>query len=194
MARIAALAPVSFRPLSRPQHGVFEFVPRGRFRRQPLKGADIPTQGRGTNVMQVLSFSGKLSEATSLRGPPRRDVFSGDISRKLLLTRRDGRVAEGARLESVYTARYPGFESLSLRHSFRINYLQAWLHTGLQIIGIVAPDRYFLSGEDECPLLSVSSYESVGLTAPALPRPRLRRKQQAETWICSSRRQARPLP
>jgi hypothetical protein len=26
-------------------------------------------------------------------------------------------VAEGARLESVYTARYPGFESLSLRHS-----------------------------------------------------------------------------
>ena len=30
--------------------------------------------------------------------------------------RRDGRVAEGARLESVYTARYPGFESLSLRH------------------------------------------------------------------------------
>jgi hypothetical protein len=31
--------------------------------------------------------------------------------------RRDGRVAEGARLESVYTARYPGFESLSLRHT-----------------------------------------------------------------------------
>ncbi len=26
-------------------------------------------------------------------------------------------MAEGARLESVYTARYPGFESLSLRHS-----------------------------------------------------------------------------
>ena len=25
-------------------------------------------------------------------------------------------MAEGARLESVYTARYPGFESLSLRH------------------------------------------------------------------------------
>ena len=32
--------------------------------------------------------------------------------------RRDGRVAEGARLESVYTARYPGFESLSLRQTF----------------------------------------------------------------------------
>ena len=32
------------------------------------------------------------------------------------IPRRDGRVAEGARLESVYTARYPGFESLSLRH------------------------------------------------------------------------------
>jgi hypothetical protein len=29
-------------------------------------------------------------------------------------------VAEGARLESVYTARYPGFESLSLRHNFII--------------------------------------------------------------------------
>jgi hypothetical protein len=28
-------------------------------------------------------------------------------------------VAEGARLESVYTARYPGFESLSLRHTFK---------------------------------------------------------------------------
>ena len=26
-------------------------------------------------------------------------------------------MAEGARLESVYTARYPGFESLSLRHT-----------------------------------------------------------------------------
>jgi hypothetical protein len=30
-------------------------------------------------------------------------------------------VAEGARLESVYTARYPGFESLSLRHTFGLN-------------------------------------------------------------------------
>ncbi len=30
--------------------------------------------------------------------------------------RRDGRVVEGARLESVYTATYRGFESLSLRH------------------------------------------------------------------------------
>jgi hypothetical protein len=33
----------------------------------------------------------------------------------LLRTRRGGRVAEGARLESVYTATYRGFESLSLR-------------------------------------------------------------------------------
>ena len=31
--------------------------------------------------------------------------------------RTDGRVAEGARLESVYTARYPGFESLPVRHN-----------------------------------------------------------------------------
>ncbi len=30
-------------------------------------------------------------------------------------------MAEGARLESVYTARYPGFESLSLRHTYRFN-------------------------------------------------------------------------
>ena len=29
---------------------------------------------------------------------------------------RDGRAVEGARLESVYTATYQGFESLSLRH------------------------------------------------------------------------------
>ncbi len=36
-------------------------------------------------------------------------------SESRLAPRRDGRVAEGARLESVYTARYPGFESLSLR-------------------------------------------------------------------------------
>ena len=37
------------------------------------------------------------------------------------LQRRDGRVAEGARLESVYTATYRGFESLSLRHITQIN-------------------------------------------------------------------------
>jgi hypothetical protein len=37
---------------------------------------------------------------------------------KLDMRWRDGRVAEGARLESVYTARYPGFESLSLRQNF----------------------------------------------------------------------------
>ena len=37
-------------------------------------------------------------------------------SKRPAIPRRDGRVAEGARLESVYTARYPGFESLSLRH------------------------------------------------------------------------------
>ena len=36
-------------------------------------------------------------------------------SKESAIPRRDGRVAEGARLESVYTARYPGFESLSLR-------------------------------------------------------------------------------
>jgi hypothetical protein len=40
-------------------------------------------------------------------------------SKRLTMLRRDGRVAEGARLESVYTARYPGFESLSLRHYIR---------------------------------------------------------------------------
>jgi hypothetical protein len=33
--------------------------------------------------------------------------------------RRDGRAVEGARLESVYTATYQGFESLSLRHVMR---------------------------------------------------------------------------
>gem|GEM_PF-4070414 len=34
---------------------------------------------------------------------------------------RGGRVAEGARLESVYTATYRGFESLSLRQLFSGN-------------------------------------------------------------------------
>jgi sulfur carrier protein len=33
-------------------------------------------------------------------------------------------VAEGARLESVYTARYPGFESLSLRHILPLTVLR----------------------------------------------------------------------
>ena len=33
-------------------------------------------------------------------------------------SRRDGRVVEGARLESVYTERYRGFEPLSLRHLY----------------------------------------------------------------------------
>ena len=37
----------------------------------------------------------------------------------LRLVRRGDRVAEGARLESVCTARYRGFESLPLRHLFK---------------------------------------------------------------------------
>ena len=35
-------------------------------------------------------------------------------------------MAEGARLESVYTARYPGFESLSLRHILRQILLESY--------------------------------------------------------------------
>jgi hypothetical protein len=42
--------------------------------------------------------------------------------------RRGGRVVEGARLESVYTATYRGFESLPLRHTF---YRQA---TALRVV------------------------------------------------------------
>ncbi len=38
----------------------------------------------------------------------------GDIR----INRRDGRVVDGARLESVYTATYRGFESLFLRHLY----------------------------------------------------------------------------
>ena len=45
-------------------------------------------------------------------------------SKRSAIPRRDGRVAEGARLESVYTARYPGFESLSLRHISEIKTLK----------------------------------------------------------------------
>ena len=44
----------------------------------------------------------------------RRDCFFSHL-RILLRTWRGGRVVEGARLESVYTATYRGFESLSLR-------------------------------------------------------------------------------
>jgi hypothetical protein len=38
-------------------------------------------------------------------------------SKLKLSLRRDGRAVEGARLESVYTATYRGFESLSLRQT-----------------------------------------------------------------------------
>ena len=40
------------------------------------------------------------------------------ILRIIALQRRDGRVVEGATLEMWCTARYRGFESLSLRHFF----------------------------------------------------------------------------
>src|SRR6185437_3871643 len=51
--------------------------------------------------------------------PPigRGSISHCDKFKRSVTDRRDGRVAEGARLESVYTARYPGFESLSLRHT-----------------------------------------------------------------------------
>jgi hypothetical protein len=75
-----SVGPGFLQTLSRLRNTVlFKFVLRRRFRRQPLKGADIPTESSGTNIMQVLSFSGRLGEATHLRGPPRREVFSGDF-------------------------------------------------------------------------------------------------------------------
>ena len=51
-------------------------------------------------------------------------VKSKSRAEALVQTRRDGRVAEGARLESVYTARYPGFESLSLRQSAEAQFVR----------------------------------------------------------------------
>ena len=60
-------------------------------------------------------------------------------SNKPAIPRRDGRVAEGARLESVYTARYPGFESLSLRQ--RLGNLKM-----AGAIGIIGIDRRDASG------------------------------------------------
>ena len=42
-----------------------------------------------------------------------------------VLLRRIGRVVEGARLESVYTARYRGFESHVLRHLIQIPFNQS---------------------------------------------------------------------
>ena len=47
----------------------------------------------------------------------RSQVYSPRALQKTGALRRGGRVAEGARLESVYTAKpYRGFESPSLRH------------------------------------------------------------------------------
>ena len=51
--------------------------------------------------------------------PPRHQSFSASSDERVGMasTRRDDRVAEGARLEIVCTERYRGFESLSLRHN-----------------------------------------------------------------------------
>src|SRR5271155_3301398 len=67
--------------------------------------------------------------------PPRR---SSDCVRfkKAAKLRRDGRVAEGARLESVYTARYPGFESLSLRHLFLYTPAESEKYTDASLIRV----------------------------------------------------------
>jgi hypothetical protein len=46
--------------------------------------------------------------------PAQTKITPGQASKAKI--RRDGRVVEGARLESVYTATYRGFEPLSLRH------------------------------------------------------------------------------
>jgi hypothetical protein len=62
---------------------------------------------------------------------PRCDRFKQSV-----LPRRDGRVAEGARLESVYTARYPGFESLSLRQSFLMLAWGVGLILGFRVHGV----------------------------------------------------------
>jgi hypothetical protein len=65
-------------------------------------------------------------------------------------------VAEGARLESVYTARYPGFESLSLRHTLVPRHpIQSRRHTKLSkrwvFVYIFRPDSVTSSAASELP-------------------------------------------
>ena len=51
----------------------------------------------------------------------------GESYRLRGLSRRGVRVVEGARLESVYTATYRGFESLPLRHKLKWPLTEAFL-------------------------------------------------------------------
>ena len=69
-------------------------------------------------------------------------------------TRRDGRVVEGARLESVYTATYRGFESLSLR---QISYSQTYT-SSCAIVTNLTP-------VPECSDVLLSMLEKVGMRA-----------------------------
>src|ERR1700729_3447471 len=83
--------------------------------------APVPDAGRSRGFEGVRDCETKYCCTGSLRFGEWAGLRSeGAIvldSNKPAIPRRDGRVAEGARLESVYPARYPGFESLSLRHT-----------------------------------------------------------------------------
>ncbi len=63
--------------------------------------------------------------------------------------RRAGRVVEGARLESVYTATYRGFESLALRHypkaccrPHKYSFLHASSFCHIHIYGVITHIDY----------------------------------------------------
>src|SRR3954462_4242441 len=74
----------------------------GRFGRQPFEGVRVPRNRGGRNIGQVAAFSDKIIEAHTRC--PFQSVFpSLELHPRMSLNRRrDGRVAEGARLESVF--------------------------------------------------------------------------------------------
>src|SRR4051812_19309301 len=74
----------------------------GRFGRQPFEGVRVPRNRGGRNIVQVGGFSDKIIEAHT-RCPFQSVVPSFELHPRMSLNRRrDGRVAEGARLESVF--------------------------------------------------------------------------------------------
>jgi hypothetical protein len=80
----------------------------GILRRQPLQGMSVPSERVWADVFEV--FLSRRNDVNSI------SVLSpmGLSCSRLLKKRRDGRVAEGARLESVYTGNRIGGSNPSL--------------------------------------------------------------------------------
>ncbi len=80
-------------------------------------------------------------------------------------------MAEGARLESVYTARYPGFESLSLRHfpAVHLSNVTSALSMRLGPILLPSPQSVFPGAKTSLPR-TADSPSTAGLPGYASPR------------------------